>query len=74
MANHNWANIGSGNGLLPDGTKPLPEPMTYDKIYSVSFIWAISQVLMNLIWNMCSEITLFLDHYINNITNINLLQ
>ena len=25
-------NIGSGNGLLPDGTKPLPEPMlTYDQ-------------------------------------------
>ena len=25
-------NIGSGNGLLPDGTKPLPEPMlTYHK-------------------------------------------
>ena len=24
-------NIGPGNGLLPDGTKPLPEPMlTYD--------------------------------------------
>ena len=20
-------NIGSGNGLLPDGTKPLPEPI-----------------------------------------------
>ena len=20
-------NIGSGNGLLPDGTKPVPEPM-----------------------------------------------
>ena len=20
-------NIGSGNGMLPDGTKPLPEPM-----------------------------------------------
>ena len=20
-------NIGSGNGLLPDGTKPLPEPL-----------------------------------------------
>ena len=20
-------NIGSGNGFLPDGTKPLPEPM-----------------------------------------------
>ena len=23
-------NIGSGNGLLPDGTKPLPEPMLTD--------------------------------------------
>ena len=22
-----WVNIGSGNGLLPDGTKPLPEPI-----------------------------------------------
>ena len=25
-------NAGSGNGLLPDGTKPLPDPMlTFDK-------------------------------------------
>ena len=22
-----WVNIDSGTGLLPDGTKPLPEPM-----------------------------------------------
>ena len=22
-----WINIGSGNDLLPDDTKPLPEPM-----------------------------------------------
>ena len=22
-----WVNTGSGNGLLPDGTKPFPEPM-----------------------------------------------
>ena len=27
MATQIWVNIGSGNGLLPDGTKPLPEPM-----------------------------------------------
>ena len=27
MATWIYANIGSGNGLLPDGTKPLPEPM-----------------------------------------------
>ena len=25
MATEIWVNIGSGNGLLPDGTKPLPE-------------------------------------------------
>ena len=22
-----WVNIGAGNGLLPEDTKPLPEPM-----------------------------------------------
>ena len=27
MATEIWVNFGSGNGLLPDGTKPLPEPM-----------------------------------------------
>ena len=32
MATQILVNIGSGNGLLPDGTKPLPEPMlTYRK-------------------------------------------
>ena len=30
MATYFYVNIGSGNGLLPDGTKPLPEPvLTY---------------------------------------------
>ena len=35
-------NIGSGNGLLPDDTKPLPEPMLIADLYqrySVAFIW-----------------------------------
>ena len=27
MASMNLLNIGSGNGLLSDGTNPLPEPM-----------------------------------------------
>ena len=27
MVTQIWVNIGSDNGLLPDGTKPLPEPM-----------------------------------------------
>ena len=30
MATEIWVNTGSGNGLLPDGTKPLPEPMLTD--------------------------------------------
>ena len=29
-----WINIGSGNGLVPDGTKPLPEPMLTDHQWS----------------------------------------
>ena len=39
MATEIWVNIGSGNGLLPDGTKPLPEPMLTDPWWSpVTFI------------------------------------
>ena len=35
-----WVNTGSGNDLLPDGTKPLPEPMlTYLKQGPATFIW-----------------------------------
>ena len=41
-------NIGSGNGLLPDGTKPLPEPMLTDHQWTpVTFhIRAISQQML----------------------------
>ena len=39
MATQILVNIGSGNGWLPDGTKPLPEPMlTYHKYVPVMFI------------------------------------
>ena len=30
-----WFNIGVGNGLLPDGTKPLFEPMLTSQYYQV---------------------------------------
>ena len=45
MATEIWVNIGSGNGLLPDGTNPLPEPMLTDHQWSPSdiHIRAISQ-------------------------------
>ena len=29
MVTKNWVHIVSGNDVLPDGTKPLPEPVTY---------------------------------------------
>ena len=39
MATEIWVNIGSGNGLLPDGTKPLPELILTDHQWStVTFI------------------------------------
>ena len=38
MASLNLVNIGYGNGLLPDGTKPLPKPMlTYHQWGLVGF-------------------------------------
>ena len=33
MATQNRVNIGSGYGLLPDGTKPLPEPIGFYGIF-----------------------------------------
>ena len=39
MVTQMWVNFGSGNGLLPDGSKPLPEPMfSYNKYGPVTFI------------------------------------
>ena len=39
MVTEIWVNIGSGNGLLPDGTKPLPDPMLTDHQWGpVTFI------------------------------------
>ena len=34
-----WVNNGSGNGLLPDGTKPLPEPMLTYQHGLLTFIY-----------------------------------
>ena len=37
MATWVWVKIGSGYGLLPDGTKPLPDPMlTYHQLGRVA--------------------------------------
>ena len=44
----NWINIASGNGLLPDGTKPLPEPMMTNPVAFIwGFMWRISKATSN---------------------------
>ena len=47
-------NVSSGNGLLPDGTKPLPEPvLTYHQMSSVAFTWEqFHKRSMNFIHNL----------------------
>ena len=42
MAVQIWVDIGSDNGLLPDGTKPLPNSMvTYHQWGAVTFTWEL---------------------------------
>ena len=58
-----WANIDSGNGLLPDGTQDIVHLSS--NVFCVIYTRTLSQeVLLNIIRNMCSEITLlkFLPH------------
>ena len=60
MVTEIWINIGSGNGLLPDGTKPLPEPMLTDhQLSPVTFIFReISQEMPQpSIAKICLKIT-----------------
>ena len=45
-----WVNIASGNGLLPDGTKPLPEPMLADHQWSpvTSVLWQFHKICLKI--------------------------
>ena len=59
MATKIWVNIGSGNGLVPTGIKPLPEPMlSFHQCGPVTFIWGqlfkryISYLSVNLGWKL----------------------
>ena len=52
-----WLNNGSGNGLLPSGNNPLPEPMlAYHKWGQVIFVWGpfhkrhLGHQLLKLAW------------------------
>ena len=48
MATEIWVNIGSGNGLLPDGTKPLPEPMLTDHQWTGDAVAQISALTVDI--------------------------
>ena len=63
-----WVNIGSGNVLLPEGTKPLPEPMLTDHQWSSSDIHlrSISQEIPQpSITKICLKIT-YLNFHSNS--------
>ena len=62
MVTEIWINTGSGNGLLPDSTKTLPEPMLTDHIGAIH-IRAISQEIPQLsIIKIRLKITYFKFH------------
>ena len=52
-----WVNIGPGNGLLPDDTKPLPEPMlTYHQLGICSIhLRPVSQLILVLTQNIKAD-------------------
>ena len=61
MALEILVNSGWGNGLLPDGTKPLPEPLltSYQRMLCGIHLKAMSlEVLMNFFCNIYAEIAL----------------
>ena len=58
MVTEIWVNMGSGNGFLPDGNKPLPEPMLTDHQWSpVTFILGLFhwRCLNHQSWNPCEN-------------------
>ena len=58
MATEIWVNIGSGNGLLPDGTrKKIPEPMLTSHLWcSVVFTWEQLHNQSTILYNEFSKI------------------
>ena len=66
MAAKIWVNIGSGNGLLPDGTKPLPEAMlTYQVIIS-EFLWHLTYTCKSN-FTVIVQATVLCDEFVKSI-------
>ena len=56
METSTWVNIGSDSGLLPDVTKPLPEPTLTYVLWGIQPRAISSDMLMHLINKMSSAI------------------
>ena len=66
MATWNWVNIGSGNGLLPDGTKPLPEPVDLSLVRSIDInLMAISPKIPSRSITKITLKTIYPQFYLN---------
>ena len=48
MAPNNWVNIGSADGLLPNGTKPSAEPMSIDHQRGIVTLRTNSQEMLKI--------------------------
>ena len=69
MAADNWVNIGSGNGLVPDSPKPLPEPMV-STWFSGTHLTPISQEVLKIsIHKISLEIHLWNHVHTSQVSN-----
>ena len=59
-----WINSGWGNGLLPDGTKPIPESILTDLHYDQK-----EHILIHLLWKQCIWELLFDENYYFDMTS-----
>ena len=66
-----WVNIGSGNGLLPDGTKSLPEPMLTNDQWGV-VLCGIHLIAISHWQKICKIFIMLALKWVRNLLNNNL--
>ena len=57
MATQNWVNIGSDNGLLPDGNKPSHEPMLTERSSDIHLREILQEINQSPIIKISRKIT-----------------
>ena len=66
MVTQIWVSIGSGNGLMPDGTKPLPEQML------INYQWGLPSFSWEQFHRKCSRYLFMWVYKLHNITVVSL--